>query len=164
MPKNGVSFLQIGEVAGWQNSCVVYHAICVCGKRIKIERRRTKGQGAYISCGCARDPKSKTYFYNARRSFFNRINKVDSHWIYQTLSKQKVVICKFNGIYFSIQRLAYMLWHHMNPLGNDSFEDNINTVCGVRECVCPWHLRALNNADTMKLLWFNKRILDGKNK
>lgn len=141
----------------WQDHSSFWKCKCICGKIFSIDKKRMKGDKAYKSCGCIKDCNSKTYYHAYRRSMILNTYKEGDCWIYKSNSKQKIVKLTFRKNGYSIQRLAYMFWHHLSSLDRNIV---INTICGNKFCVKPSHLRELNCSEANKLWWSKK---NGKN-
>ncbi len=155
MKKNIYCFLKILGFSKWQSPTTMWKCQCACGKILDIDRRRLHGKRRYISCGCVRNIKSITYFYLYRRRFFDRLTKNGEHWIFSSKSIASHIIVNFFGEYCTVQRVAYLLWNHKKSLDEKLI---INNICGIRECVCPSHLRVMSISDSIKLRNFKSKI------
>jgi len=153
MNRSPYNFLTLMGFSHWADNSSFWKCKCACGKIVSVDRRRLKGNRKYKSCGCLKNKKSITCFYTFRRCFFNRIHKQDSHWIYSSNAKGEKIRANFGGGQQVIQRIAYMLWHHKKTLPHGIY---INNTCGIRECVCPWHLRLLTIGEMNKINRINK--------
>ena len=147
-------FYKILGFSKWHFSTTLWKAECICGKLFDIDRRRLNGVNCYKSCGCLRNQNTKTFFYYFRRVMFSRISKSDGHWIYESESNQKEIYIRFRGKYYTIQRLFYMFWNHLDSIPKGLI---INNFCGNRYCICPSHLRVLTSSEQKKINWMKKK-------
>lgn len=150
-----IGYLKVLEFSHWKNSSTFWECQCICGRIVKVDRRRLSGENSkkYKSCGCLRDVNSKTYFLDCRKRFFYNIKKDGNHWIFQSNSKQtKIMVRAFNK-YYTCQRLAYMFWHHIKEMPRDL---EVDAICNERGCVKPSHLRVLTPSERNTLRFKNK--------
>lgn len=128
------------EFSGWKNATQRWKCQCDCGATF-IAILENMERGKIKSCGCVKDPTSKTFISNAEKKILSLIDKQEDCWIWKGLCRKEdkrakgfYPYCNFNHQQFHPVRFFKKMLGEECP-SNWAFKKK----CYTKNCVNPDH-------------------------